>query len=290
MYGIFANLAAIPLLAFIIMPAGVLSFFLMPFGLEYWPLQIMGWGVELILESADATAELPGAVLQTPLWPFSAFILLVWAGLVTFLWRGTEKLVFVPSLVLLSVFLIMLNPLPDILIASEGELAAFRTDDANLFVTTKRAEKFTRENWESMMALPEGSSLGLPYESGRQDHVKAASAIETMPLCDPQACRIIVKSHRISFLRHPYAQAQECAWAEIVIGFEPIRKQDCNSRIVIDRFDQWRYGAYSLFLEVGQEPVIQKTRKENGMFRPWSIIRPSRRDRSSENAAEPQES
>ena len=51
-YGIAANLLAMPVVSFVIMPAGVVALLLMPFGLDGPPLQVMGWGINVMLDIA----------------------------------------------------------------------------------------------------------------------------------------------------------------------------------------------------------------------------------------------
>jgi len=52
--GVLANLVAVPLAALWIMPLALISFVLMPFGLEEWPLAAMGWGIEAVLVVAGS--------------------------------------------------------------------------------------------------------------------------------------------------------------------------------------------------------------------------------------------
>lgn len=274
-YGVLANLAAIPLTAFLIMPASVLALILMPFGLAGWPLQAMGWGMTKIMETARFTAGLPGAVLHTPGWPFSAFILIVAASLILILWRGRGKVMAAP-LALAAAFLIAANPMPDILIAAEGKLAAYRGMDGQLYATTLRAEKFTRENWERSYGLPENGSRAFPVETKPEDHGKAGK--EDMPLCDAQACRVTLKGKKIAFIRHPYAQKAECAWADIVVMFEPIDYKGCRAPVVIDKFDPWRLGAHAIIIGDDGEIEILTTRNktQNASARPWSVVKTRR--------------
>ena len=65
-YYILSNMAAVPLTAFWVMPAGLIALILMPFGLEALALVPMGWGVALITEIARLTASLPGATIAVP--------------------------------------------------------------------------------------------------------------------------------------------------------------------------------------------------------------------------------
>ncbi|MFC7609263.1 ComEC/Rec2 family competence protein [Teichococcus aestuarii] len=44
LYGVVANMVAVPLTSFLVMPAGLVALVLMPLGLEAWALAPMGWG------------------------------------------------------------------------------------------------------------------------------------------------------------------------------------------------------------------------------------------------------
>ncbi|MDD9330769.1 MAG: ComEC/Rec2 family competence protein, partial [Bartonella sp.] len=46
--GVVSNALALPIVSILIMPFGLLSAFLMLFGLEWWPLQVMGFGTNLM--------------------------------------------------------------------------------------------------------------------------------------------------------------------------------------------------------------------------------------------------
>jgi competence protein ComEC len=81
LYGLLANLAAVPVMAMWIMPFGILAFLLMPFGLESLALVPMGWGIGAVLSIADWVAGLPGAVALVPPMPTWGLVVLVAGGL-----------------------------------------------------------------------------------------------------------------------------------------------------------------------------------------------------------------
>ena len=62
-YGLLANLAAMPVVTLVVMPAGLVSVILMPFGLEYWPLQVMGGGLQAVINIAEAVENLGGMIV-----------------------------------------------------------------------------------------------------------------------------------------------------------------------------------------------------------------------------------
>jgi competence protein ComEC len=79
-YSIAANIVAVPITGFWIMPWAILSMLAMPFGLEYWPLQPMGWGIEAVARIAHAVTAIPGAVLHVPSMPAFGLILLAFGA------------------------------------------------------------------------------------------------------------------------------------------------------------------------------------------------------------------
>ena len=68
-YAVIANLIAIPICNFVVMPAALAALVAMPFGLEALPLWVMGRGIEAMMWVAHRVAELPGAVLHVPAMP-----------------------------------------------------------------------------------------------------------------------------------------------------------------------------------------------------------------------------
>ena len=86
-YAVLANLIAIPICNFIVMPAALASLLAMPLGLEAAPLRVMGWGIDGMLWTAERVASLPGAVLHIPAMPTPAFLAIIGGGLWLALWQ-----------------------------------------------------------------------------------------------------------------------------------------------------------------------------------------------------------
>ena len=61
--GVLANVLAMPLVTFVVMPAGVLSLLSMPFGLDQWPLRLMGKGLEGVIWTARYVESLGGDIV-----------------------------------------------------------------------------------------------------------------------------------------------------------------------------------------------------------------------------------
>ncbi|WP_119303177.1 ComEC/Rec2 family competence protein [Dongia deserti] len=145
-YGVFANANAVPLTAFWVMPSAALSLLLMPFGLENWPLQVMGWGCELLLWVAHWVAGWPGAIAVLPAMPSLALpvvaVGLLWLGMARGRWRALGAIPVAAAIA--SAWMV---PRPDILISPSGKLVAFRAPNGDLMLSSNRAERLVRDTW-----------------------------------------------------------------------------------------------------------------------------------------------
>jgi competence protein ComEC len=158
---------------------------------------------------------------------------------------------------------------PDILVSREFSLMGYRSEDGALHISGRKSDRFSIENWERMMGLPERAAFTWPREGREGDMI-----------CDHAACRLELKARRISFLKTVEALSTECAWAEIVITRNVVDKNVaqniCPRTQVLDKFDGLRGGAHAIWLEPEGERI--QTAEQGRGLRPWSglnkIFRP----------------
>ncbi|MCH9765019.1 MAG: ComEC family competence protein, partial [Alphaproteobacteria bacterium] len=89
---VLANLIAMPLSNLIVMPAALGVLTLMPLHLEWPAVVAMGFGIDLMTETARWVAGLPGAVGRVATLPQAAFGLIVMGGLWLVLWHTRWRL------------------------------------------------------------------------------------------------------------------------------------------------------------------------------------------------------
>ncbi|MFQ5956110.1 MAG: ComEC/Rec2 family competence protein, partial [Kiloniellales bacterium] len=80
-FGLAANLVAVPLTALWVMPWAVAAFALMPFGFEGLALIPMGWGLDGVIATAHVVASWPGSVELAPAMPLAGYVAIVAGGL-----------------------------------------------------------------------------------------------------------------------------------------------------------------------------------------------------------------
>jgi competence protein ComEC len=144
LYGAFANIVAIPLTTFIIMPAEAMALLLDTFGLgaPFW--WATGQALHLLLVLARETAASPGAVAMLPTMPQGAFALMVAGGLWLCLWRTRIRQWGILPVALGATWAFV-TPAPDLLITGDGRHMALRTDAGNVAILRGRAGDYVRD-------------------------------------------------------------------------------------------------------------------------------------------------
>ncbi|WP_308446166.1 ComEC/Rec2 family competence protein [Roseovarius pelagicus] len=144
-YGLLANLLSVPLMGVVVMPAAVLAACLLPLGLEWIGLWIMGLGLEWILGVAHFVSGLDGArgTVVSP-GPF-VLPLLTLGGLFVALWQGRARMLGAVPMVL-AFILWSQTTRPDVLISDTGGLVGVMTDKGRA-LSAGRGAGFIAQNW-----------------------------------------------------------------------------------------------------------------------------------------------
>jgi competence protein ComEC len=259
-FALIANLLAIPICNFVVMPAALCALLLMPFGLEALPLIVMGKGIEAMTWCAGLVATLPGAVVHIPAMPVLAFLLLVCGGLWVIVWQSRWRLAGA-ALAVAGLAHATTLPRPDVLIARSGELVAVRGADGTLSALPARQAQFELKRW-----------LEHDGDARKPQDVAQAAAFR----CDTVGCVARVKGLALSVARHPAAIVDDCGAADVLVLDVPRPKQTCArpSRI-IDVFDVWREGTHALYVveeAPGQPAAVRiETVAASRGERPWSM-------------------
>ncbi|MGB3723191.1 MAG: ComEC/Rec2 family competence protein, partial [Pacificimonas sp.] len=127
-YGVGANLIAIPLTSFVIIPLLLLAVLTEPLGLSGPVHDALGYAIEQLINLAEVTASLPGAVSTAPAMPVSAITLMVVGGLWICIWQ-TRRRWAGGGAVLAGVVIALTAPHPDIFVDPSGRHVAVVTDD-----------------------------------------------------------------------------------------------------------------------------------------------------------------
>ncbi|NKC30413.1 ComEC family competence protein [Roseomonas sp. BU-1] len=261
-FGILANALAVPLTSLLVMPAALAAVLALPFGLQGWPLWLMGWGVESILAVARLVAALPGAA---PAWvplPGWALALAALGFCWLCLWRGALRLAGVPVLAGALGAGMMATP-PDLLVSADARIVLLRTGQGVFLHRMPGARAFVRDSM--LRALGASTAEPLPV---------AGEAAGGALRCTPEACRfrphpggveaVLLRSPPVPRGgRSPPVEPGAACEAALLVALAPIAGTCGAERI--DRFTLWREGAQAVWLD---PPLRHSDRAWRG-DRPW---------------------
>ncbi|MCY7398517.1 MAG: ComEC family competence protein [Sphingomonas bacterium] len=159
LYGVAANMIAIPLTTFVVMPLEALALLFDSIGLGAPLWTATGWSIDLILGLAHRVADAKGAVAMLPTMPRWAFAALVLGGLWIALWRGPVRRWAVVPLVI-GVAGAATAPIPDLLITGDGEHLAIVRPDGVPVLLRARSGDFVRGMMSEAAAF-DGDPLAL---------------------------------------------------------------------------------------------------------------------------------
>ena len=144
-YGLIANLASVPLMGVLVMPAAVLAACLLPLGLDWIALWAMGLGLRWILAVSDWVASLEGARALVPAPGPEVLPILASGALLIVLWQGRLRLVGIIPMAL-AAWLWAGAGRPVMLISDSGSLVGVMTDQGRA-LNKARGGGFVAQNW-----------------------------------------------------------------------------------------------------------------------------------------------
>ncbi|VAW01571.1 DNA internalization-related competence protein ComEC/Rec2, partial [hydrothermal vent metagenome] len=142
-YGAIANIIAIPLTTFLIMPLEALALLLDSVGLGapiWWLCGIMLNG---LLNLAHFVSTRPGAITMLPTMPLGAYGLIILGGIWLCLWKEKWRFFGLVPVLLGSVWMLQTRP-PDLYITGDGRHVGVRSEDGELAMLRTRSGDFIR--------------------------------------------------------------------------------------------------------------------------------------------------
>lgn len=254
-YGVVANMIAVPLTSVWVMPCGLLSYLLMPFGLQGPVLMAMNWGSDAVVWVAKTVASWPGALMLVPAMPDWGLTCIVWGGLWLLLWRRRWRLLGLP-LIVLGMLSPALATRPDVLIADDGKMFAVRDGAGDLHLSSAKGDRIVAETWLHR----DGRSECGPAWPARGEAYNGAL------MCDGVGCVYRKDGRTVAFVRDELALDEDCRRADVVVTQATVRH--CRAPVIIDHWRSWREGAFALRLR--PEGITVESAQDRRGQRPWT--------------------
>lgn len=250
-YGVLANLAAMPVVSAVVMPAGMLGLIAMPFGFDGFFWWLMGVGIDWMIAVTEWVAALPGAIGRITAFGIGPLIVsslgIVLLGLLRTPLRWTGA-----ALLLASVIWTLALPQPDVLISGDGRNVAVRGRDGRLHLMKTAKDAFLVKEWLAADADDRGPS-----------DASLAGGVS----CDGEGCVAPMADGRfVALSLKPDGLADDCTRAALIVTAAPA-PPTCEAT-VIDLKRLHAQGA--MMLRRKPNGFIVDAVKPRGTNRPWS--------------------
>jgi len=254
-YGVLANLAAMPVVSALVMPAGLLGLLAMPFGLDgvFW--RLMDVGINWMIVVSQWVAALPGAIGRVPAFGTGPLLLATLGMIVLGLLRTPLRWAGAAAMIAATIWA-MTIPQPDVLVSADGRHVAVRGDDGRLQVMQVGKDAFLLKEW-----LAADADARAAVDPSLSEHVS----------CDEAGCVSALRGGGlVSLADRPDAFDDDCVQAAFIVapGAAP---QGCAA-LVVDRARLRRSGA--LAVRRRGEGFVIEAQRPDGTDRPWSPATP----------------
>ncbi len=258
-YGAAANIVAIPLTTFVVMPLEALALAADALGLGapfWWMTDV---AIRLLLWLAHAVAQAPGSAVAIPSMPGGAFALMVAGGLWLALWRTRWRRIGLVPLAIGALWAARTPP-PDLLVTGDGRHMAVRTG-GGVALLRDRAGDYTRA-----MLAENGGADGEPMLLGDQPAARCSRDLCIADL-DAGGRRWRVLATRSAYPLPWPALVAACAAADIAIS-ERRLPRGCTPRwLKLDAPMLRRTGGVAVTLATRQVRTV----RHPGDTHPWIV-------------------
>ncbi|QXQ07198.1 ComEC/Rec2 family competence protein [Sphingosinicellaceae bacterium] len=241
-YGVFANLIAIPWTSFVVMPLLIVALLAGALGIGAPFEWLLGKSMDLLIELARVVASWPGAVFRLPLMPDGAYLLLILGGLWLCIWQGRSRLLGILPLAMGGLVALLARP-PDLLVSADGRHAAYLVPDGRLAFLRDRAGDYIRDMWSDATAATT-ADVALSELPGARCSIDACVADLD---AGGRRWRLLATLSRDVVPRE--AMAPACGGADIVVSMRRLPAWCAPRWLKLDREALGETGAVAIWLD-----------------------------------------
>ena len=240
-----------PLMGVVVIPFGALSLVLMPFGLEGYPLAVMGMGIDGLNYVANAISGQPLSEIILP--PPSGLVLvcLTAALLMPACLKGRWRMMaIIPLISAMAIWYLTPVPMISFTKLHVRSIAAFHAEDSRIYLSHGKVNDFTK----GILTKPFGqASVGSISDWPCPD---CGRGYHLIPLVDGRIAAMVYRGSGLT---------RACREADIILTRQA-PKYPCKAGLVISDDDLDRHGGVLIY--AGNPPTLVSVRDKTGQSFP----------------------
>ncbi|GAA5099399.1 ComEC/Rec2 family competence protein [Bartonella acomydis] len=250
---IISNALALPVVSIFIIPFGLIATLAMFWRLEWLPLQIMGFGVDLVIKIAHTISSISPA-LNPGFMPLSALILFS-IGLVGLIFCKTFIRFFFVFFIFAGFATCLMHSPVQLIIADNMKFVGV-IDDNKLYIDRYHISKFTTSIWKKSFGLNETIKL-----------TKYGPPFHGQFICNHHLCASLLENGlRVVVLQR---ETNQCVTADILINTFSMNNKTCNKKTKIIFTPQQLLSRGSVMVTKSSDIIWSSM----GFYRPWNMHR-----------------
>ncbi|MCZ2328351.1 ComEC/Rec2 family competence protein [Bartonella sp. F02] len=253
--GIISNVLALPIVSILVMPFGLIAALAMPFGLEWLPLQVMGFGIYLVIKIAYAVTAI-SPVLNPGFMSLSILALLS-LGLVGLTFCVTSIRLFFSIFIFSGIFVYMAHSSVQLIIAENMRLVGIINNE-KLYIDRYRASKFMTSIW--------GKSF---HTNKIIKPTKYGPSLKGQFFCDNNNNVCISSLDNGLKITVLHGKIEKCIEADIIIKTFETYDEICDDATQITFTLQQLLSRGSVMMTKNRDIIWSS----EGFYRPWNVHR-----------------
>jgi competence protein ComEC len=160
-YSVPVNLIAVPIMSFFLMPLSLLLLFLMPIHCAGWVFKLLGFFIQIVIDTAQFANRLPGAVWYFGYITNASIITFMFGFFWICIWRTAIRILGI--IIILVSFILMFNsPKPDLIFDPSFAVIGIKNQDNELEIYGDRLPEFTSTYWANWFGQKDAKIF--PYD------------------------------------------------------------------------------------------------------------------------------
>ena len=257
--GLIANVLAMPIITIVVMPFVLASVLLMPYGLEYFALIPVAYGIEQVIAIATTIQSYSPAV---PIHGLPHISLILFATFLTVLTVLKSKLRYTSLFLLPFIYYTWEKPeIPDIAIAENGRALAVKDEGGNLALLNTRRGSFVTDIWAKNWTQDGFAKIEVDEKSCNRER-----CVHTLP-----------NNKKLHLVYNPDLLQSSCQTADILLA-PRLWWVNCKAHkpeLILKRYDFEQFGMHAIYFT---SEATKPYRIETGLSksqRPWQrTVRP----------------
>ncbi|WP_074380750.1 ComEC/Rec2 family competence protein [Bartonella doshiae] len=250
---VLSNALALPIISLIIIPFGLIAVLTMLLSLEWLPLQIMGFGVDLVIKIAHVIKDISPA-LNPGFMPLSALVLLS-IGLVGLTFCKTSIRFFFSFFILAGICVCLLHSPVQLIIADNMSLIGI-INEKKLYIDRYNTSNFTTSIWKRLFRV---DKVMKPTKYG--------PSLNEQFICDNHMCGSLLENGLKVIVVHD--EKDQCVEADIIIKTFVMSNQICDKKAKIVFTSQQLLSRGSVIVTKSGDIIWSLV----GFYRPWNMHR-----------------